>query len=158
MPKTLSLCLSVYWLATFVAAAITRLPVLGEALVASEILAAVCHTLAATFFLNAAVTAWTSNGEECVASVRVAVGIALVALAMDGLLVSADIFAGGRAAIQAAALGVTYLVVDAEAKRYGALQQEKDEAGAIARDLARAAGHNVILSRFPAGNTPRTDG
>lgn len=158
MPKILTLCLSAYWLAAFIAGAVARLPDAGAPLTASVTLAAFCHMLAATLFLNTAVVAWNNDGEKLVASIRTAAAIALVALLVDGLLVSPGTFAAGSASFQVAALGVSYLVIAAEATRVEVAAQKTDRSGELARDFARTAGHRTMLSRYSTRDAARTEG
>lgn len=157
MPKILTLCLSAYWLVAFIAGAVARLPDVGAPLTLSVTLAAFCLMLAATFFLNTAVVAWNDDGEKLVASIRSAVAIALVALLVDGLLVSPGTFAAGSVSFQVAALGVSYLVIAAEATRVGVAEQKTDRSVELARDFARTAGHRTMLSRY-SRDAARTEG
>lgn len=145
--KILLVSLSVHWTVVFALSALSAAPAEAGPLLPAAALA-IGYGLAAALFLWAALAAW--GGERCDE-------IAALAVASAALVLAASVAVSGiagAAAMQVAALGVTWLVIRAEASHEPA-PPPADRSGEVARRLALGAAHGSMLSRLsqrgPAG-------
>ena len=140
MRTILTTSLSVHWMAVFLLLALAAAPSGDEPLAVAAALAT-GHALVAALFLWTAIAAW--GGGRCDEVAGLALGVAALVLAMAAALDGAP----GGAAMQLAALGVTWLVIRALA----AAESEPpavDWSGEVARRLALGAAHGSMLSRL----------